>query len=225
MYTFLYGSKRLVQIKKYFLLFSVFTLTACSTPINPPSTSKEVIIGSTIGAIGGGLVLASPLGVSVPIAAWFGGVTGAALGHHQNKAMTLLKEIQNNEVQVVLIGDSVRLILPVDKFFTPNAASFNTYSFPILKKIAKFLSYYPKINVKVSGYTDNQGTPERNLALTQNWAQMIADYLWTHGLDARLIYSQGYGSCQAVANNTTFEGRKTNRRIEISLHRLVPQTL
>lgn len=221
----LHKGKSFIQLKMgFFVLIILISINGCSTDINPPPAPSGVVVGATIGAIGGG-VLGSTLAVSAPIAAWFGGVAGAVLGHNHDKSMTLLKEIEDNGVQVFLIGDYVKLVLPADKFFTSNAPSFNTYSLRIIDKIAEFLSKYPKLSVKIAAYTDNQGTPERNLALSNQWAKLVAGYLWDHGLDARLVYAEGYGDCKTVASNATAYGKAANRRIEITLYRITSRPL
>ena len=225
MHKHLHKIKGFVQFKKWVpVLVTFIAVNGCTADINPPPAPDSLVVGAAIGAIGGG-VLGPAIAVSAPVAAWFGGVTGAALAHNHAKSMTLLKDIENNGVQIFLIGDYVKLVLPTDIFFTPDAPSFNTSSFRVLDMLANFLNKYPKISVRISGYTDNQGMPERNLALSQQRAEMVANYLWNHGLDARLVYAAGYGSCHTVASNTTTYGRAANRRIEISLYRITSNPL
>lgn len=218
------GKSFLCSTKWFAILVAAITVNGCSTDINPPPAPNATATGAVIGAVGGG-ALGSSTVVGAPVMAWFGALAGATIGHNIDKQKTLLKEIQDNGVQVFLIGDYVKLVLPADKFFTAGAPTFNTYSFHLLDKIALFLSKYPKINVKVAGYTDNQGTPERNLALSKEWAKLVADYLWNHGLDARLVYAEGYGQCNTVASNAAPYGRAANRRVEIILYRIPSRPL
>jgi outer membrane protein OmpA-like peptidoglycan-associated protein len=44
---------------------------------------------------------------------------------------------------------------------------------------------------------------------------MVRDYLTGQGLDARSLSAQGFGMNNAVADNSTAEGRQKNRRVEI----------
>lgn len=211
-------------MRKFLLAMIPLVMSGCSTDINPPPAPTAMTSGAIIGAVGAGAA-GSVIGVGAPLAAWFGGLAGAVVGHNLDKQMTLLKEIQDSGVQVLLIGDYVKLVLPADKFFTPGAPTFNTYSFHLLNKIIAFLKVYPTLSVKISAYTDNQGAPERSLALSQQWAEMVAGYLWNHGLDARLLYAQGFGQCDTVASNSTGYGQAANRRIEISLYRVTHKKL
>lgn len=67
----------------------------------------------------------------------------------------------------------------------------------------------------VYGYTDNVGTYDNNVQLSQKRAQAVRDYLVTKGIPNDLITAQGKGPDMPVAENTSIEGRAQNRRVEI----------
>jgi outer membrane protein OmpA-like peptidoglycan-associated protein len=67
----------------------------------------------------------------------------------------------------------------------------------------------------VYGYTDNVGTYENNMDLSQKRAQAVRDYLAGKGIPGDLITAQGKGPDNPVAENTSVEGRAQNRRVEI----------
>ncbi len=67
----------------------------------------------------------------------------------------------------------------------------------------------------VYGYTDNVGTRDNNMALSQKRAQAVRDYLASKGIPNDLITAQGKGPDDPVAENTSIEGRAQNRRVEI----------
>jgi outer membrane protein OmpA-like peptidoglycan-associated protein len=67
----------------------------------------------------------------------------------------------------------------------------------------------------VFGYTDNVGTYENNMDLSQKRAQSVRDYLVTKGIPTDLITAQGKGPDAPVADNTSTDGRAQNRRVEI----------
>jgi outer membrane protein OmpA-like peptidoglycan-associated protein len=69
--------------------------------------------------------------------------------------------------------------------------------------------------IVVYGYTDSVGTPDNNLALSQNRAQSVRDYLVGKGLPQDLVTAQGRGPDDPVADNSSIEGRAQNRRVEI----------
>ncbi|HWI86178.1 MAG TPA: OmpA family protein [Sphingomonas sp.] len=81
--------------------------------------------------------------------------------------------------------------------------------------IAQILRAYPKTRVTLVGHTDNDGTPEQNLALSQARVDHMAGLLVHSGVQARRITTIGRGLSSPIADNATIEGRARNRRIEL----------
>jgi outer membrane protein OmpA-like peptidoglycan-associated protein len=67
----------------------------------------------------------------------------------------------------------------------------------------------------VFGFTDNVGTRDMNMDLSQKRAQSVRDYLVTKGIPQDLIKAQGMGPDNPVGDNNSVEGRAENRRVEI----------
>lgn len=122
-------------------------------------------------------------------------------------------------VQLIQAGDYVKFVLPSDYFFVEHTAVLNCNSYATLNMIASFICGLEKMNVKVAGYTDDSECHIRNLALSRQQAQIIANYLWQR-IDARVLYATGYGECDPIANNVTYKGRMLNRRVEITLRKI-----
>jgi OOP family OmpA-OmpF porin len=73
--------------------------------------------------------------------------------------------------------------------------------------------------LEVTGFASADGHEKKNKALSQRRAQAVIDYLVeTHNIPLRRIStSYGFGELQAVADNTTREGREQNRRVEVKI--------
>ncbi len=73
--------------------------------------------------------------------------------------------------------------------------------------------------IEITGYTDSSGSIQRNRALSQRRADAVVRYLAeNHRIPLRRIITPfGYGESQAVADNTTREGRAQNRRVEVKI--------
>ncbi len=73
--------------------------------------------------------------------------------------------------------------------------------------------------LEVTGFASADGDSAKNKALSQKRAQAVIDYLVeTHNIPLRRIStSYGFGELQAVADNTTREGREQNRRVEVKV--------
>ena len=73
--------------------------------------------------------------------------------------------------------------------------------------------------IEVTGFASSDGNAAANKRLSERRAQAVKDYLiQTHNVPLRRIgNSYGFGELQAVADNTTREGREANRRVEVKL--------
>lgn len=74
--------------------------------------------------------------------------------------------------------------------------------------------------IRLTGHTDNVGTPEFNMDLGQRRAEAIKQALVSNGVDPAQIITESRGKTQPIATNETEEGRHENRRVEV---RLLPQ--
>jgi len=86
-----------------------------------------------------------------------------------------------------------------------------------LDNIAAILKAYPDMEIKIGGYTDNTGSAEGNMKLSQDRADKVAQAIVNAGIKASRIVTEGYGAAHAVASNATEEGRALNRRIAVKL--------
>ena len=84
-----------------------------------------------------------------------------------------------------------------------------------LAKLSGIIQAHPGLNLAIEGYTDNTGTPEFNLKLSQQRADAVRTFLISQGLTPNTVTSQGMGQTDPVADNNTAAGRKLNRRVEI----------
>lgn len=73
--------------------------------------------------------------------------------------------------------------------------------------------------IEVTGFASSEGSAAMNKRLSENRARAVINYLVeTHNIPLRRIgTSFGFGELQAIADNSTREGREANRRVEIKL--------
>jgi OOP family OmpA-OmpF porin len=80
--------------------------------------------------------------------------------------------------------------------------------------IGKFLQKYPNTKAEIEGHTDSVGTDANNLKLSQRRADSVVAYLVkTFGIDPARLTAIGYGESRPIADNSTEEGMRANRRI------------
>lgn len=113
---------------------------------------------------------------------------------------------------------------PVDKttWFSFDRLEFETGSATLkpssseqLKNVAEILKAYPKVTLKLGGYTDNVGKPAGNLKLSQQRAETTMQELVKLGVEAGRLEAEGYGELHPIADNATEEGKQMNRRIDL----------
>lgn len=88
----------------------------------------------------------------------------------------------------------------------------------ILSNAAKVLNEYPEYDFEILGHTDNIGSDEYNMDLSERRANAVRDYLISQGVDPNRLYAAGCGERKPVADNSTAIGRAINRRIEFSIY-------
>jgi OmpA-OmpF porin, OOP family len=98
--------------------------------------------------------------------------------------------------------------------FAVNSAQLTEGSKTQLDDLAKIMTAYPNVQIKVDGHTDNVGKASENLKLSQARAASVSAYLGTHGVGTGRVVTAGFGSTKPVADNATAEGKAQNRRIE-----------
>lgn len=83
-----------------------------------------------------------------------------------------------------------------------------------LSVVGVFMKKYPDTTAVIEGHTDNVGTEDYNLKLSQHRAESVVNYLVEsfHIAPSRLS-AVGYGMSRPIADNSTNEGRRANRRV------------
>jgi len=99
--------------------------------------------------------------------------------------------------------------------FDTGKATLQPASQEQLTNIAEILKAYPQVKIRIGGYTDNTGDPAANLQLSQQRADNVMTQLTQLGVDPSRMSAKGYGQEDAVADNSTEEGRQKNRRISL----------
>lgn len=135
----------------------------------------------------------------------------------------LAAQLQKNNVQVVQVGQTFRIILNSNLLFAPNSANINyAYVSKVMPMVAQYIRGYDKPEVSVTAYSADGSNSALLLALTNRQAQVISSELWLNNINARLLSAQGKASQDAIATNQTPHGRYANARVEIQFRYEVP---
>jgi|GEM_PF-5021449 len=82
-----------------------------------------------------------------------------------------------------------------------------------LDKLAKHLLSAPTEILEIGGHTDNVGSKDYNIKLSEDRARAVQSYLVEKGIPTNRIKIQAYYYSQPIESNDTDEGRAKNRRV------------
>jgi outer membrane protein OmpA-like peptidoglycan-associated protein len=102
-------------------------------------------------------------------------------------------------------------------FFESAKSALKPESFVELDKLYKFMSLKKTVVIEISGHTDNVGNKDSNQKLSEDRANSVKNYLVKKGIAAARIEIKGYGDSLPVADNSSEEGRKLNRRTVVKI--------
>ncbi len=118
--------------------------------------------------------------------------------------------------RVKIVGNKLEIIDIV--YFKLNRAVIESRSYSLLDQVASVIISHPEITkIRAEGHTDNQGNDAYNKKLSQRRADAVKAYLITKGIAADRLEAVGFGEEQPKADNTTKDGRATNRRVEFTI--------
>jgi len=103
--------------------------------------------------------------------------------------------------------------------FRVNSAVLSPQAKQKLDEFAEKATNAKAYTIEVAGHTDSTGSEAKNFRLSQQRAQAVVQYLAVvHKIPLRrFVTPMGYGKTEAVADNSTLEGRAQNRRVEVKM--------
>ncbi len=198
---------------------AALTLTGCA---NMSESQQGTAKGAGIGALAG-VLLGGATGGSK--GATQGAVLGAgagALGGYiwsqrmQEQKAAMERATAGTGVAVSQTADNrLKLDIPSDISFDVGRSAIRSNFAGVLNQFANTLNSNPSTLITIVGHTDSTGSDAINNPLSVDRANSARDYLIARGVGVARFTTQGMGSRQPVADNTTDRGRAQNRRVEI----------
>ena len=182
-------------------------------------SAKGAAIGATAGAVIGALTGG---GKSATKGAVIGAGAGALGGYIWSQKMQEQKAAMEKATQGTGIGVSqtadnrLKLDIPADAGFAVGRSAISPILAGVLNQFAHTLQQNTVTQVAIIGHTDSTGSDAVNNPLSFDRANSARDYLVGRGgVAATRFATEGRGSREPVADNTSAEGRAKNRRVEI----------
>ncbi len=148
------------------------------------------------------------------------GASASDLEQLQKQIQTALgTELKNHEVETRVTPEGFVISLKELGFFSSGQAGLVTPAAGKIERIAKVLAQHG-LELRIEGHSDDQ--PIHSSQFDSNWelstarAMAVMKFLVEHdGFDPRKISIAGYGQYRPIADNSTPEGRKANRRVDL----------
>lgn len=150
-----------------------------------------------------------------------GAAADARAALFRSLALRLKDQIDAGDLQIVIRDGRMVLQLPNDVLFDTGRTELKPAGQAALKAIAGVLKTLPSRQFQIAGHTDN--VPIHNDRFASNWelssgrALRVVHFLMDQGMTPATLSAAGYADVDPVASNDAAEGRKRNRRTEITL--------
>lgn len=180
--------------------------------------AKGGVIGAGAGAVVGGVIghEAGNTALGAIIGAAVGGTAGVLIGNEMDKrAAEIRADLQGARIE--RIGEGIKITFDSGLLFDWDKSDLRAQAKTNIESLAKILNKYPDTNILIEGDTDNSGSEDYNLKLSERRAQSVANYLMGLGVPSSRISMVGLGEMNPIASNDTEYGRQQNRRVEVAI--------
>jgi outer membrane protein OmpA-like peptidoglycan-associated protein len=168
------------------------------------------VAGAVIGNQYGNTALGAIIGAAV------GGTAGVLIGNEMdNRAEEMRQDMQGAKIERV--GEGIKITFDSGLLFDVNKYDLRPQAKTNIESLARILNKYSDTNILVEGDTDNSGSEDYNMRLSERRSQSVANYLLGLGVPGSRISTVGLGESNAVASNDTDAGRQQNRRVEVAI--------
>ena len=204
-------------------LSGVLVLSACDTVTDPNNPNRnaqtDAIVGAGLGAAVG-IARGDSAGErnrGAVLGALVGAGLGAGVGTLLDRQEAELRQQMGSNAQIVNTGSQLIVTLPQDILFDTGSAALSGGLRSDLNALAASMNNFPNSTVNVIGHTDSDGTAAFNQDLSARRAQAVSSVLIQSGVSANRIRSIGRGEDAPIASNLNAEGKRQNRRVEITI--------
>jgi len=191
-------------------------------------TKTGVLTGALAGAAIGYNTKGHDKGKRAAIGALLGAAVGGAVGYSLDEqanevARALGTRVNNdplaaidpeNDIVVSKHPTHVRILFRDKMMFATDSATLQPSARRKVEKVARLLRNYPQTIVGVAGFTDDRGSYEYNLRLSERRARSVANLLAVNGRP----YIKGCSYQKPLVPNTNARNRAINRRVEVYLY-------
>ncbi|MFB7332045.1 OmpA family protein [Streptomyces adustus] len=145
---------------------------------------------------------------------------GATLASPKVLDIKSVVEDQSGDERREDTNTSVKFALQAEVLFGKDSAKLGADAKARIAAIAEEIKKQNATNIRVFGFTDNLGSSAHGDVLSKQRANAVQDVLSQDLNDPNVTFEvRGYGEQYPISSNATEEGRKKNRRVEVSFPR------
>lgn len=130
--------------------------------------------------------------------------------------MNYLKKLNRRGVRVITLGQDYLISIPATALFEAQTPHLTWASYGLLNDVAAFLKQFRKVAMNINSFSSKYVSVQRERALTLARSRVVGEYLWSQGVDSRLIFTHGLGSDKPIMSYTQGGDSSLNARIEIT---------
>ena len=192
-------------------------------------TEKGVGIGVVTGAALGALV-ANKSGKGAAIGAVGGALVGGVVGNYMEQQRRDFEQVLAPEIAAGVIrveklpNDQLLVGMTGETAFEVDSDQIKPGFYSTMDKIAGVVNKYGDTQLAVAGYTDSTGSVTYNQQLSERRADSVQTYLLSDNVYPARLSATGYGKSRPIASNDTEEGRRMNRRVDITIIPVVEES-
>lgn len=135
--------------------------------------------------------------------------------------VALRRKLDEKKIHVINMGDAYMISIPASAVFANESPKIRWNAYQTLDDVICYLEYYRKITVQVNAYASCYQSRTRTQALTVARARAVGNYLWTHDIEARIVFTDGLGNDKPIVAGSTCSDSSPNSRIEIIFKQVV----
>jgi outer membrane protein OmpA-like peptidoglycan-associated protein len=175
-------------------------------------------IGAAAGGVAGGVIghHYGKTALGAIIGAAVGGTAGALIGNEMDKRAAEMREDMQGAT-IERVGEGIKITFNSGLLFDIDKSDLRSLSESNLVSLSKILNKYDDTNVLIEGDTDNTGSDEYNLKLSERRAQAVASFIMGQNVAGSRISTVGLGESNPIASNESDFGRQQNRRVEVAI--------
>ena len=201
-------------MRKFLMCFAAVSVLLMSCA-SMNKQQKGTVVGAAGGAaIGAAVTRGSIWGILIGAA--IGGTAGNLIGKKMDAQVKELKQAVPT-AQVERVGEGINVTFESGLMFKINSAEISDNYKTDLSSAADVFNKYPDTDIVIEGHTDDTGSDEFNMSLSEKRAKSVKDFLLQKGVNANRLTEKWYGESQPKYPNDSEANRQKNRRVELGV--------